>query len=536
MSELAPLNKSSKNKPKPNDTNLMGLGGKLPPQAVEVEQAVLGALMLEKDALARVIDKIKPEIFYKPAHKFIFEAIITLFQKSEPIDLLTVTQQLKSMAKLDACGGPLYITELSSRVASAANIEHHSHIITQKYIQREVIRICGEISNYAFEDTTDVFELLDNAEQQFYALSGNNLRKESLSIDLLTMKTLQRLEELKSKGEGITGVPTGFRKLDEMTAGWQKSDLIIVAARPAMGKTAFILSISRNAAILASKAVAIFSLEMSATQLVQRLLCAEAELDAQKMRTGNLDDSEWRQLNSRIGQLSKAPIYIDDTPALGIHDLRAKCRRLKMEKNIEMIIIDYLQLMRAETVKSGNREQEIATISRSLKQLAKELDVPVIALSQLSRAVETRGGDKRPMLSDLRESGSIEQDADVVMFLYRPEYYGLLTDEDGNPTQGIAEVIIGKQRNGPVDKVRLNFISRFAKFTDLEEGVGLSANFAAANPAPSFRPNASFYAQNTEDNASPASNNTRTITMPSSMNNPSSGPNMEEEDDFEIPF
>jgi replicative DNA helicase len=249
------------------------------------------------------------------------------------------------------------------------------------------------------------------------------------------------------------------------------------------------------------------------------------------MRTGNLDDNEWRQLNSRIGQLSKAPIYIDDTPALGIHDLRAKCRRLKVEKKIEMIVIDYLQLMRAENVKGGNREQEIATISRSLKQLAKELDVPVIALSQLSRAVETRGGDKRPMLSDLRESGSIEQDADVVVFLYRPEYYGLLTDEDGNPTQGIAEVIIGKQRNGPVDKVRLNFISRFAKFTDLEEGVSLSANFVS--PSSSFRPNSSFYAQNTE--ASP-SNTIRTITMPSSMNNPSSGANMGEEDDFEIPF
>ncbi|MCS6903939.1 MAG: replicative DNA helicase [Bacteroidia bacterium] len=532
MSEIISSNekKPYKNKSKSYEAIPAG-AGKVPPQAIEVEQAVLGALMLEKDALAKVIDTLKPEVFYKPAHKYIYEAILKLFQNSEPIDLITVTQQLKAIGKLEACGGPLYITQLSARVASAANLEYHAHIIVQKYILREIIRVCGEISNAAFEESTDVFDLLDSAEQQFYALSGNNLRKESLSMDVLALKTLQKLEELKNKGSSITGIPTGFKKLDEMTAGWQKSDLIIVAARPAMGKTAFILSIARNAAVLANKAVAIFSLEMAATQLVQRLLCAEAELDAQKMRTGNLDENEWRQLNAKIAQLIKAPIYIDDTPALAIHDLRAKCRRLKMEKNIDMVVIDYLQLMRAENVKGANREQEIASISRSLKQLAKELEIPVIALSQLSRAVETRGGDKRPMLSDLRESGSIEQDADVVMFLYRPEYYGLLTDEDGNPTQGIAEVIIGKQRNGPVDKVRLQFISRFAKFMDLEGEESLSFNFGPSGVASNFSPStSSVLAPREELSSAPAQ--TRTIILPSSMNNTPP----DEEDDFEIPF
>ncbi|MCS7074252.1 MAG: replicative DNA helicase, partial [Bacteroidia bacterium] len=424
--------------------------GKVPPHALDLEMAVLGALMLEKEALSRVIDIIKPEIFYAPKHKIIFEAILTLFQNSEPIDLLTVTNQLKLMGKLDEVEGPYYIAKLTSQVASAANIEFHARIVAQKYLQRELIQIAGETLRDAYEDTTDVFDLLDRTEQALFSLSETNLRRNYSPMNELVIKTIKRLEEIKGRGDGITGIPSGFRALDQLTAGWQPSSLIIIAARPAMGKTAFVLSVARNAAVLYKKPVAFFSLEMAAIELSQRLICAEAELDAQKVRTGNLEDYEWEQLNAKVGELSKAPLYIDDTPALSLFDLRTKCRRLKAEKNIELVIIDYLQLMRGDVSKSGNREQEIAGISRALKELAKELNVPVIALSQLSRAVESRGGDKKPMLSDLRESGSIEQDADMVMFLYRPEYYGFQTLEDGTPTEGICQVIIGKQRHGPV--------------------------------------------------------------------------------------
>jgi replicative DNA helicase len=481
--------------------------GRVQPHAADVEAAVLGALMLEKDALSKVVDSIRPEIFYRNAHKEIFLAIQQLFQNSEPIDLLTVTHKLRMAGKLEAAGGPFYLAELTNRVAGAANIEYHCHILVQKYIQREIIRISGEIGSKAFEETTDPFDLLDQAERELYQLSGNNLRRESLSLEHLSFKTIQMLEELRSKGGGVTGVRTGFKKLDEMTAGWQRSDLIIVAARPSMGKTAFTLSLARNAAILDKKPVAIFSLEMAATQLVQRLLCSEAELDAQRVRIGQLDEHEWARLNARIGELSKAPIFIDDTPSLTVYDLRAKCRRLKAEKNIELVIIDYLQLMSAGgAVKGNNREQEIAFISRSLKQLAKELECPIIALSQLSRAVETRGGDKRPMLSDLRESGSIEQDADVVMFLYRPEYYGLATDEDGESTAGVCEVIIGKQRNGPVDKVKLHFINRFGKFVDPESAPDFEAG-------PRYSPGRATFSPPSGPSPAPP-----TITLGSRMN------------------
>jgi replicative DNA helicase len=452
-------------------------GGKLPPQALEIERAVLGALMLEKDALSKVIDALKPEIFYKPAHQEIFKAILSLFQDSEPIDILTVTQQLRRMAvgALEACGGPAYISDLTSQVASAANIEYHAHIIKQAFIQRELIQLCSKVEKEAYEDTKDVFDLLDETEQKLYQLSSDNLRKESQSIEQIAYATIKQLEALRLKGDGVTGITSGFKRLDELTAGWQKSDLVIIAARPAMGKTAFVLSVARNASVIDKKPVALFSLEMSATQLVQRLLCSEAELDAQRVRTGRLEDFEWQQLNSRIGNLSKAPLYIDDTPGLSIYDLRAKCRRLKAERGIEMVIIDYLQLMEGEKTRSGNREQEISGISRALKKLAKELNIPVIALSQLSRAVETRSGQQhRPMLSDLRESGAIEQDADMVIFLYRPEYYGLETTEDGQSTAGLCEVIIGKQRNGPTDTAKLQFISRFGKFTDFEGESGFA--------------------------------------------------------------
>lgn len=483
-------------------------GGRIPPQAVEMEQAVLGALMLEKDALTKIIDVIRPEMFYKDAHREIYEGIYTLFQNSEPVDILTVKNFLSLGGKLEMAGGVYYLTELTAKVASAANIEYHARVIAQKFLLRELIKIGDGIANDAYNETTDVFDLLDKTEQDLFALSETNLRRNYLPMSDLVISTLKRLEEMKGTESGVTGVATGLHALDQMTSGFQPSDLIICAARPAMGKTAFTLSLMRNSAVVYGVGVAFFSLEMAATQLVQRLICGEAEIDAQKVRTGRLERYEWEQLNSRIGSLSKAPIFIDDTPALSIMDLRAKARRLKAEKNIGMIIIDYLQLMTGNTSKGGNREQEIAGISRSLKELAKEINVPIIALSQLSRAVETRGGDKKPMLSDLRESGSIEQDADMVMFLYRPEYYGLTTYEDGTSTHQVAEVIIAKQRNGPVGDVRLQFINKFAKFTNLSDSSN-EANLRQFNMG------------------NEQQGNSGTITMPSKMNDMEFGGGMD---------
>ncbi|TAE48030.1 MAG: replicative DNA helicase [Bacteroidetes bacterium] len=441
-------------------------GGKLPPQALDMEEAVLGALLLEKDALHRIMDILKAEMFYKDANKTIYEAILVLFQNSEPVDILTVKNTLRQAGTLEKAGGAFYLTELTSRVASAANIEYHARIVAEKYILQQLIKTSDEIIKKAYDETTDVFDLLNEAEKSLFAISETNLRRNYLNMSELVIRTLERLEEMRSKSNSVTGIPSGISELDRMTAGWQKTDLVIIAARPAMGKTAFILSMARNAAQKFGHGVALFSLEMAAVQLTQRMLCAEAELDAQKVRTGQLEEYEWKQLITRIGSLSKSPIFIDDTPALSIWDLRAKARRLKAEKNISMVIIDYLQLMTGQSSKAGNREQEIAGISRALKEIAKELDVVVIALSQLSRAVESRGGDKRPVLSDLRESGSIEQDADMVMFLYRPEYYGFQTDDEGNTTTGMAELIIAKQRNGPTGTVKAQFISKYGKFTE----------------------------------------------------------------------
>lgn len=446
-----------------------GLVGRIPPQAMEMEAAVLGALLLEKDALNKIVDVVRPDMFYKDSNRLIYEAVNKLFQNSEPIDLLTVKNHLSQTGMLEAAGGAFYLTELTSKVASAANIEYHARVIAQKYLMRELIKIGDGMVNSAFDETTDVFELLDRSEQDLFSLSETNLRRNYMAMSDLVVSTLKRLEDVQGTEGGVTGVATGFNLLDQMTSGFHPADLVIIAARPAMGKTAFTLTMARNSAVRYGTPVAFFSLEMDASQLVQRLLCAEAEVDAQKVRTGRLERYEWEQLTNRIGSLSKAPLYIDDTPALSIMDLRAKARRLKAEKNIGMIIIDYLQLMTGNVKAGGNREQEIAGISRGLKELAKELSIPIIALSQLSRAVESRGGDKKPMLSDLRESGSIEQDADMVMFLYRPEYYGLTTYEDGSTTMNVCEVIIAKQRAGPVGDVKLQFIKKFAKFGNLED-------------------------------------------------------------------
>ncbi|NBA75425.1 replicative DNA helicase [Emticicia sp. ODNR4P] len=444
--------------------------GKIPPQAVDLEEAVLGALMIEKDALTAVVDILKPDSFYKEAHQRIYGAITQLFAASEPIDLLTVTNQLRTNGELEMAGGVSYLAELTQRVNSAANIEFHARIVVEHSLKRQLITVSSEIQKMAYEDTTDVFQLLDRVEQELFRISEANIRKNYSDMSQIMRAALLELEMKKNQKDGLTGVPSGFSALDRITSGFQKTELIIIAARPGMGKTALILSACRNAAVDFGQAVAVFSLEMSSVQLVNRLISSEAELESEKLRKGNLAPHEWAQLHAKIGRLTNAPIFIDDTPALSLLELRAKARRLKAQHDIQMIVIDYLQLMSGDTggKGGGNREQEIATISRSLKQLAKELDVPVIALSQLSRAVETRGGDKKPQLSDLRESGSIEQDADMVMFIYRPEYYGITQDENGQSIAGMGELIIAKNRAGSLDTVQLRFIGKYTKYCDLD--------------------------------------------------------------------
>ncbi len=456
--------------------------GKVQPQAVDLEEAVLGAMMLEKDAVSAVIDILSPAVFYKDSHKKIMGAISSLFAKSEPVDILTVTNELKSNGELEMVGGPYYITMLTSRIASTANVEYHARIILQKHIQRELIRISSVIIKDAFEDTTDVFDLLDKAEQNLFSVSESNLRRSFEDMPSLIKQAITDIENAKNSDEHMRGVPSGYVDLDRITGGWQKSDLIILAARPSMGKTALALNMARNIAVEFNKPIAFFSLEMSAVQLVTRLISSESELKSDKLKRGDLQSYEWQQLTDKVANLVEAKMFIDDTPALTIFELRAKCRRLKQQHDIQMIFIDYLQLMSGGSDNKGNREQEISQISRSLKALAKELNVPVLALSQLSRAVETRPGQaKRPILSDLRESGAIEQDADLVLFIYRAEYYKIDTFEDGSPTQGVSEVIIAKHRNGSVGDVKLRFVADFARFEDYSDsGQGFSADDVSA--------------------------------------------------------
>lgn len=436
-----------------------------------LEEAVLGAIMLDKDALPIVLDILKPNSFYAEIHQIVYRSMLSLFEKSHPIDLLTVTEELKRAGELDKIGGPMFLVSLTNRVASAANIEYHARIIAQKHIQRELIRVSTLIIQDAYEDTTDVFQLMDDAERNLFSITEHSLTRSFESMGSLSSRLLKQIEDLSRKKDGLTGVPTGFVELDRITSGWQPSDLVIMAARPGMGKTSFVLSLARNAAVEFGKPVALFSLEMSSVQLVQRLVSMESEVYASKLRNGQLEEYEWTVIQQTIEKLSAAPIFIDDTPGINIFELRAKCRRLKMQHNIELIVIDYLQLMSGtgESSRGGNREQEVSNISRSLKGLAKELNVPVIALSQLSRAVETRGGAKRPQLSDLRESGSIEQDADIVSFIYRPEYYSINEDEEGHSLKGIAEIIIAKHRNGSLGTVKLRFVDHFAKFNELDD-------------------------------------------------------------------
>jgi len=438
--------------------------GRVMPQAVDLEEAVLGAAMLDKGAFSVIVEKLRPESFYLPAHNEIFDVMMTLFAANKPIDILTVHEELRKNGKLSEIGGVNYLMDMTNKVASAANIEYHAQIIIQKYIQRELITVSTSTIKDAYEDSKDVLEMLDSAEQSLFDITDKNLNTGFQKVSAVAAKVAKEIELLSQREDGLTGVTTGFTELDKMTNGWQSSDLIIIAARPGMGKTAFTLSLAANAAA-AGKGVGIFSLEMGDTQLVQRLIAMESMVRASKLREGNLDQDEFKLLHEAVEKLSEMPIYIDDTPAINIFELRAKCRRLKQNHNISLVVIDYLQLMSAgDKTKRGNREQEISSISRALKGMAKELKVPVIALSQLSRAVETRGGDKRPQLSDLRESGAIEQDADIVTFIYRPDYYELA---DGNETpDNLAEIIISKHRNGSLGSVNLRFLKEYVKFVD----------------------------------------------------------------------
>jgi len=463
--------------------------GKVPPQAKDLEEAVLGAIMLEKSAFDVVVEILKPECFYVEAHQRIYKAMQSLANKSQPIDILTVVEELRFKEELEMVGGPYYVTKLTNAVVSSANIEAHARIILQKFIQRELIRISGEIIGDAYEDSTDVFDLLDDAESKLFEITNNHLRKNFDTIDSVLVKTIQRIEDLRHKNEDVTGVPSGFSSLDRVTYGWQNTDLIILAARPAVGKTAFALNLARNAALHPNKPtpVAMFSLEMSAGQLVQRILAAESEIWLEKIARGKLEEHEMKQLYARgIQRLAQAPLFIDDTPALNIFELRAKCRRLKNKHNIGLIIIDYLQLMSGTSDnRNSNREQEISNISRNLKALAKELSVPIIALSQLSREVEKRGakdGTKMPQLSDLRESGAIEQDSDLVMFLYRPEYYDITQNEMGESNRGETIIRIAKHRNGMLDTIKLRALLHIQKFVEDDGGsfgggIGLPGNW-----------------------------------------------------------
>jgi replicative DNA helicase len=441
--------------------------GKIPPQAVEVEEAVLGALMLEREAFIGVADVLIEESFYKEEHRTIFKVIKELSMEDKPVDLLIITQELKNRGLLEQVGGPVYITQLTSKVASAAHLEFHARIIAQKYIQRELIRACSEIQANAYDETKDVDELINQAESAIFKISEGNIKKETQPIKPILKEAVNLIQEASKRDDGLSGVPSGFSGVDRVTSGWQKTDLIIIAARPAMGKTAFILSMTRNMAVQFKVPVAVFSLEMASIQLVNRLIASESELGSEKIKKGTLIGDDWNRLNGAIQVLDEAPIFIDDTPALSIFEFRAKCRRLKMQHDIGMVLVDYLQLMTAGTDTRGSREQEVSMISRSLKAIAKELNVPIIALSQLNRSVESREG-KRPQLSDLRESGAIEQDADMVIFIHRPEYYGLTEDEEGNSLRGIAEIIIAKHRNGAVEDVKLAFRKELARFSDIE--------------------------------------------------------------------
>jgi replicative DNA helicase len=442
--------------------------GKKPPQAIDLEEAILGAAMLEKDAIINIQGLLKPESFYKETHQKIYRAIQELSMSHKPIDIYTVSEELKKKGELDEVGGYYYLSQLTLKVGSAAHIEYHAKVVAQKYIQRELIRASSEIQRDSFDEAINVDELLDGVQQKIFDIVEGNIHSETRHIGTIIEEAVKEIEAVHHREDGLSGTPSGFASLDRITLGWQPSDLSIVAARPSMGKTAFVLTMARNMAVDHNVPVAFFSLEMSSLQLVKRLFVSETGIASDKIRGGQkLNTEEWARLEQGIGKLTEAPLYIDDTAALSIFEFRAKARRLVISHKIKVIFIDYLQLMTGPPSTQGFREQEVSAISRSLKAIAKELNIPIIALSQLNRGVETRGGsNKRPQLSDLRESGAIEQDADLVIFIHRPEYYGTTEDEQGNSVVGRAEIIIAKHRNGATEDVPMRFIKEQAKFTD----------------------------------------------------------------------
>lgn len=455
--------------------------GKLPPRDTELEEIVLGACMLEKDAYMNVCDILVPDSFYDPVNKKIFEAINTLGLNQRPIDMMTVTEQLRRDGTLEEVGGALHIAELTARVYSSANLEFHASIVAQKYLARRLITFAANVETKAYDESNDIEDLLQETESQLFDISQNQLKREVTQIDPVINTALEQIQNAANNESGLSGLQTGYRDLDKITSGWQNSDLIIIAARPAMGKTAFVLSMAKNMAIDYNVPIAIFTLEMSNVQLIKRLISNVASLEGEKIKSGRLSHDEEDRLNSRIRTVYGAPLYLDETPGLSITELRTKARRLVREKGVKMIMIDYLQLMNATGLKLGSREQEVSTISRSLKALAKELDIPIIALSQLNRSTESRE-DKRPVLSDLRESGAIEQDADIVCFIHRPEYYTRATqDGEGNNIKGLAYLIVAKHRSGGVGDVKLHFISKYAKFENWEEGYDVMQEALAEN-------------------------------------------------------
>ncbi len=471
MAEVKPKRKPQRKAPEP----MLSIDGRIPPQAIEFEVAVLGAILLERDAYSRVSEILTPESFYVKAHEEIYRAITSLALAQHPVDYLTVSEELKRMEKLEEVGGQAYLAGLTSKVLSSASIEYHAAILADKATSRRLISFSSEVLKDAYDDTENVAEQLQRAEGKLFEIAQNKNSKDFREISPLVKEALSEVQAAANRDTGISGITSGFPGIDEMTSGWQRSDLIIIAARPAMGKTAFVVSMAKNMAVDHKIPVALFNLEMSAVQLVKRLLSNVSEIDGQKIKNGRLSNDEWERLSSQLPLLDNAPLYINDTPSLSVFELRSKARRLVREQGVQMIIIDYLQLMNASGMGFGNREQEVSIISRSLKMLAKELQIPIVALAQLNRGVENRQGDansKRPQLSDLRESGAIEQDADIVCFIHRPEYYRITHDEQGNSLKGVGEFIIAKHRNGPVGDVRLTFKSDFAKFTNYQRDYG----------------------------------------------------------------
>lgn len=495
---MADNNNKNQRRTRPKEpASLLSDIGKVQPQVREFEEAVLGALMLEKDAYSQVSDILKPDSFYDSIHQTIYRAIMDLAVRQAPIDMLTVVEQLRKEGELEAVGGPVYIAQLTEKVASAAHIEFHARIIAQKYLARELISFSSTVTSKAFDETTDVDDLMQEAEGKLFEISQRNVKKDVTQINPVIKEALNLLEIAANREDGLSGLQTGFDALDKITSGWQNSDLVIIAARPAMGKTAFVLSMAKNMAVSYNYPVALFSLEMSNVQLVNRLIVNTCEIPGEKIKNGQLAPYEWEQLDFKIKELYDAPLYIDDTPSLSIFELRTKARRLVREHGIKMIIIDYLQLMNASGMNYGSREQEVSMISRSLKGLAKELNIPIIALSQLNRGVEGRTGaeGKRPQLSDLRESGAIEQDADMVCFIHRPEYYKIFEDEKGNSLIGLAEIIIAKHRNGATADVLLRFKSEFARFQNIDDEYNMQGgefsskinNLPPPPPSPDFQ-------------------------------------------------